>query len=138
MPAKPLSFGNLSLTDRDFHDGGDLMSSPQYSEARLQEMLAAQEAHTARFGAGFGDEETVATDTTMDDARKRDMLQKALHMAASNGEVDRVERILGGKARAFVDIDAPDDDGTPPLIYASCFVSGPYTQRTCNSLWQVK
>jgi hypothetical protein len=122
VPAKPLTFNNLSLTDRDFHDdGGDLTRSPAYSETRLQEMLAAQEVHTAQFGAGFGDEAVVAADETMDEAKKRDMLQKALNMAASNGDVERVERILGGKAKAFVNVNAPDEDGTPPLIYASCF-----------------
>jgi hypothetical protein len=97
------------------------MTSPAYSEARLQEMLAVQEAHTARFGAGIGNEDAVAADAAMDDAVKRDLLQRALNMAASNGDVERVERILGGPARAYVDVDAPDEDGTPPLIYASCF-----------------
>jgi hypothetical protein len=54
---------------------------------------------------------------------KKDILQKALNMAASNGDVERIERILKGKAKEFVDIDAPDEEGTAPLIYASCFVS---------------
>ena len=38
-------------------------------------------------------------------------------------DVERIERILRGKAKAYVDIDAPDEEGTAPLIYASCFVS---------------
>lgn len=86
------------------------------------EMLAAQAAHRDGSGANE-DEDAVAGDEKLSEETKRDVLQKALNMAASNGDVERIERILGGKGRQFVDIDAPDEEGTAPLIYASCFVS---------------
>lgn len=85
------------------------------------EMLAAQAAH--RDGSASEDEDAVATDEKLSLEEKKDILQKALNMAASNGDVDRIERILEGKAKDLIDLDAPDEEGTAPLIYASCFVS---------------
>lgn len=121
MLAKPLDFGDLSLDDRNYID--DDLRSPISNEARLMEMLAAQAAHSA--DPGFGDEDTIAADEKVPDEKKREMLQKSLNMAASNGDVERIQKILGGKARDFVDINGPDEDGTPALIYASCFVCLP-------------
>jgi hypothetical protein len=118
--AKPLQFKSLSLDDNEFAD--DLMTQKmEDSDARLMEMLAAQAAH--RDGSASEDEDAVASNEKLSESDKRDTLQKALNMAASNGDVERIERILGGKAKAFVDINAPDEEGTAPLIYASCFVS---------------
>jgi hypothetical protein len=85
------------------------------------EMLAAQAAH--RDGSASEDEDAVASNTKLSDAEKKDILQKALNMAASNGDVERIEKILSGRAKSFVDVNAPDEEGTAPLIYASCFVS---------------
>lgn len=94
------------------------------SDTRLMEMLAAQAAY--QLGPGFDDEDAVVDDAKLTEEEKRDKLQKSLNMAASNGDVDRVRKILGSKEspsrlRSYVDVDAPDDDGTPPLIYAACF-----------------
>ena len=113
--AKPLQFNNLSLDDGN----DDVMKGD--SDVRLMEMLAAQAAH--RDGSASEDEDAVAGDDKLSDEQKRDVLQKALNMAASNGDVDRIRRILEGKAKGFVDVNAPDEEGTSPLIYASCFVS---------------
>ena len=116
MLAKPLDFGDLSLEDKD----DDARPSPISNEARLMEMIAAQAAHSA--GPGFGDEDTIVADEKLSEDEKRSMLQKSLNMAASNGDTERINKILTGKAKEFVDINAPDEDGTPALIYASCFV----------------
>ncbi|KAI9648721.1 hypothetical protein NHQ30_003361 [Ciborinia camelliae] len=116
--AKPLEFKNLSLGNDEFDDNirkqkiGD-------SDNRLMEMLAAQAAH--RDGSASEDEDAVATDEKLSLEEKKDILQKALNMAASNGDVDRIEKILRGKAKDLVDLDAPDEEGTAPIIYASCF-----------------
>ena len=119
-PAKPLQFNNLSLDDNGYVD--DLMTQRlEDSDARLMEMLAAQAAH--RDGSADEDEDAVASNEKLSDDEKRDTLQKALNMAASNGDVERIQKILGGRAKEFVDINAPDEEGTAPLIYASCFVS---------------
>jgi hypothetical protein len=81
-------------------------------------MLAAQAAHSA---IGYQDEDAIATDDKLSETERRDMLQKALTMAASNGNIDSVKKILEGKAKEYVDVNAADEDGTQPLIYASCF-----------------
>lgn len=85
-------------------------------------MLAAQAAHREDESSG-GDEESIALSKEIPEAKKKNILQKSLHMAASNGEVERVERLLHGPPKAYIDINAPDEEGTAPIIYASCFVS---------------
>ena len=118
MLAKPLDFADLSLDDPSYPN--DLATGPKDSDTRLMEMLAAQAAH--QVGPGFADEDVIAGDENRPESEKKDLLQRALNMAASNGYLERVTKILNGKGRTFVDINAPDEDGTPPLIYASCFV----------------
>ena len=86
------------------------------------EMLAAQAAHQ-KDGSAAGDEEAVISDQKLSENEKKGILQRALHMAASNGDVDRVQRLVQGKAKGYLDINAADEEGSAPLIYASCFVS---------------
>lgn len=93
---------------------------PKDSDTRLMEMLAAQAAHLS---GPEHDEQAVASDEKLTDSEKKDLLQKSLNMSASNGDVEKVQKLLGGNARPFLDVNDPDEDGTPPLIYASCFVS---------------
>ncbi|KAL2116719.1 hypothetical protein VTJ04DRAFT_8887 [Mycothermus thermophilus] len=114
--AKPLSFNDLTLDD---NYGDDLTKGGPESEARLMEMLAAQAAHAA--SAAFEDEDAIAEDEHRSEEEKRDILQKAFIMAASNGSVESINKILNGSARKYVDINAPDEEGTTALIYASCF-----------------
>ncbi|KAL2129404.1 hypothetical protein VTI74DRAFT_7832 [Chaetomium olivicolor] len=116
MLAKPLTFSDLTLED---NYGDDLTKGGPDSETRLMEMLAAQAAHAA--SAAFDDEDAIAADENRSEDEKKDILQKTFIMAASNGNVESVTKILNGKARPYVDINAPDDEGTPALIYASCF-----------------
>lgn len=86
-------------------------------------MLAAQAAHL-QVGPVVDDENAIIADDKLSESQKKDLLQKALNMASSNGDVEKVTRLLGGNAKSLIDINAPDDDGTPPIIYASCFVGG--------------
>ncbi|PGH03744.1 hypothetical protein GX51_03888 [Blastomyces parvus] len=135
IPAKPLSF-NLALDDGSHDDEYNIHTRYTHnhyldadstttgelkdSDARLMEMLAAQAAHREVESAGV-DEDDIATDDKMSDEEKRDILQKSLNMAASNGDVERVRKLVRGKAREYVDVNTPDEEGTVPLIYASCF-----------------
>lgn len=123
--AKPLKFNELSLNDNYDEDLPRGMSD---SDTRLMEMLAAQAAHSA--ASGLADEDAIALNEEMPVEEKKEMLQKVLNMAASNGNVDQVTKILTGNAKEYVDINAQDDDGTPPLIYASCFVRGTFERWT--------
>ena len=93
------------------------------------EMLAAQAAHRED-GSAAGDEDSIIADIKLSDPAKRVMLQKSLHMAASNGDVERVRRLVSGSAKNFIDVNGVDEEGTAPLIYASCFVCPAYIIRT--------
>lgn len=107
------------------------------SDARLMEMLAAQAAHREVDSLG-ADEESIAASGKLSPEEKRDTLQKSLNMAASNGDVERVRRLVQGSAKEFIDVNMPDEEGTVPLIYASCFVSSLmplYLARTIVQRW---
>ncbi|ORY64029.1 uncharacterized protein BCR38DRAFT_457832 [Pseudomassariella vexata] len=116
--AKPLQFSDLTLDDPDY-DQQDLAKGMPDSDTRLMEMLAAQAQRHG--GAGLGDADAIASDDKIPEDEKHKMLQKSLAMAASNGDLEHVKKIVEGKAKPFVDVNAPDEDGTPPLVYASCF-----------------
>ncbi|KAI8964963.1 hypothetical protein F5Y11DRAFT_355246 [Daldinia sp. FL1419] len=117
MLAKPLQFSDLTLDDPNYDE--DLTKGMPDSDTRLMQMLAAQAQHLG--GETFGDVEAIATDEKLPDEEKTSILQRALIMSASNGDLDNVNKILSGKAKPFVDINAPDEEGTPALVYASCF-----------------
>lgn len=136
MPTKPLSF-SLGLDDHNSEEefysprfqsqsltgGSRLGDGAESNDARLMEMLAAQAAH--RDGDIVeADEDAIASDEKLSDQEKKEILQRTLNMAASNGDVGRVRKLVTGKALKYVDVNAPDEEGTAPLIYASCFVSG--------------
>ncbi|KAL2213803.1 DIL and ankyrin domain-containing protein [Sarocladium strictum] len=114
--AKPLNFGNLSLNDADYDD---VTKAPMDSDARLMEMLQAQAANLS--ASDVEDEQAILKDEKLSEDEKKATLQKALNMAASNGDVEKVKRLLDGEVKTYIDINASDEDGTPPLIYASCF-----------------
>lgn len=115
MPAQPLTF-NLSLDDPSF--GDEDMQQLEDSDSRLVQMLA----HQARLkNDNSGDEAKVVADDKLSYQEKQQALQGLFTLAASNGEMQRVRRLLDGKAREYIDIDGVDAEGTPPLVYASCF-----------------
>ena len=120
VPAQPLTF-NLSLDDEGAEE--DNAQRLQDNDSRLLEMLAAQAAHREDSSVG-ADEEAIVADKKISEAQKKTTLQNALHNAASNGDVEQIERLLKYPARAYIDINGPDEEGTAPIIYASCFVSG--------------
>lgn len=68
-----------------------------------------------------GDDDVVAMDEKLSAEEKKTILQKALNMAASNGDTERVQKLVGGRPKQFVDVNRPDEEGTVPLIYAGCF-----------------
>lgn len=123
VAAKPLTF-SLALDDHTHDLETDLRAQYERdledNDARLMEMLAAQAAHREVDSLG-ADEESIADDEKLTTAEKKDILQKSLNMAASNGDVERVRKLLSGAAKNFVDVNMKDEEGTVPLIYASCF-----------------
>ena len=119
MAAKPLAF-DLHL-DTPTYDDDETHARLEDSDTRLMEMLAAQAQHRED-GSAANNEDVIAADEKLSLDEKKVLLQKSLNMAASNGDVERVRRLVGGPVKGFVDVNAPDDEGTVPLIYASCFV----------------
>jgi hypothetical protein len=118
IPARPLNF-NLALDDSSF-GGGDLsLQQLEDDDSKLVQMLASQ-ARLKEDVVTAG-EDAVLADTSLSDDEKREALQAMFTMAASNGEVERVNAFLNGPARDWLNIDKQDAEGTPPLIYASCF-----------------
>ncbi|KAG0086587.1 hypothetical protein BGZ92_008032 [Podila epicladia] len=57
---------------------------------------------------------------SISDKDKRIKLSKLFSRAASNGDMNRVADMLDN-FRDWIDIEAQDEDGTTPLIYAACF-----------------
>lgn len=80
--AKPLQFNSLSLDTNDYEPS----QKADDSDGRLMEMLAAQAAHRDD-GSSIEDEEAVAANDALSNVEKKEILQKALNMAASNGDV---------------------------------------------------
>ncbi|KAL8674451.1 MAG: hypothetical protein Q9168_001116 [Polycauliona sp. 1 TL-2023] len=117
MPAQPLAF-NLSLDDPSYDE--EITHQIEDGDSRLMEMLAAQAAH-GKDEPTAGNEDQVAADRSLSDDERKALLQKSLHMAASNGDIERVRRLLQGKAMPFIDVNAADEEGRAPIIYASCF-----------------
>ena len=120
MPS-PLAF-NLSLNEEPLRS--DSFGHIAADDSRLMEMLAAQAAHRTDEAAA-GNEEKILADAALPELDKTLILQKSLHMAASNGDIDRVNRLITGRAKAYIDVNAADEEGSAPIIYASCFVRSP-------------
>ncbi|KAK4512146.1 uncharacterized protein ATC70_013389 [Mucor velutinosus] len=88
------------------------------SNRQISEMLSsttsASSAHS--LDEDFEVEEEEETDQ---DSKKWTTL---FARAASNGDVTKVKEMLSDDSiRQHIDINARDNDGTPPLIYAACF-----------------
>lgn len=117
-PARALTF-DLQL-DTPAYDEAETFARIQDSDSRLMEMVAAQ-THHREDGSPGGDEDMIAMDEKISNDEKRETLQKSLNMAASNGDVARIRKLVGGKAKRYVNVNLSDEEGTVPLIYASCF-----------------
>ena len=83
-------------------------------------MLATQ-ARAPGEDDGEAAEEVVLHDKKLSRDEKVQALLELLFMAASNGDVGRIQRLVRGSASDMVDINTVDTEGTPPLVYASCF-----------------
>lgn len=116
--AKPSNF-NLSLHEPDQED--DFGRDFGHDDARVAEMFATQERKGSDPDASEAEEEGILQDQKRSRDQKVQALQDLLFMAASNGDEKRVQRLVRGQASSLVKFDAVDTEGTPPLVYASCF-----------------
>ena len=83
-------------------------------------MLAAQ-AQKGEDDTSEVEEDDVIQDEKLSRDQKTQALQDFMFMAASNGDAKRVNRLVRGSASELLDFNAVDAEGTPPLVYASCF-----------------
>ncbi|GAB7360934.1 hypothetical protein MBLNU230_g0918t1 [Neophaeotheca triangularis] len=113
--AQPLNF-NLALHEPDDDDDGAFGNDG----TRFASMYSAQ-ARKDDSNPGEAEEDDVLQDEKLSREQKTSALQDLLFMAASNGDAGRVIRLVRGEASEFLKIDAVDSEGTPPLVYASCF-----------------
>ncbi|KAI7878498.1 hypothetical protein K492DRAFT_132656 [Lichtheimia hyalospora FSU 10163] len=79
------------------------------------------------------DDDTLIHRADLDDATKRRKMTKLFCRAATTGDVDKVTQWLDEPYRAYIDIDARDQDGTTPLIYAACFGKTTIAQALLNA-----
>jgi len=87
----------------------------------MAQMLNLQSHQGDVEDAGEAAEEDVLKDEALSRDQKAKALQDFLFMAASNGDAQRIQRLVRGAASDYVEIDAVDAEGTPPIVYASCF-----------------
>jgi len=109
----------LSLEDPSY----DLDYAPpsiDEKDIRFKQMIAAQAVYRET-GSHVGDENKIASDEQMSDSAKKETLKRVLFMAASTGDLQGLQRLLTGAAKTYVDVNVSDEDGTTPLIFASCF-----------------
>jgi ankyrin repeat protein len=92
-------------------------SNRQLSELLTTSMSSSHSASTLDTIATHDEEEQVIDEE--DPVKKYNVL---FNRAASNGDIAKVKEMLSDKEiRSYIDINARDSDGTPPLIYAACF-----------------
>ncbi|KAK9239067.1 hypothetical protein V1525DRAFT_399073 [Lipomyces kononenkoae] len=103
------------------------------STRRLQLMLSATPP------APSEEENQISVDELLHDSNttaeeKRQMLQHMFIVAASNGDMERIRRILLEQdASAYVDVNMPDEEGTCGLIYAACFGHADVVRELVNN-----
>ncbi|KAI4715696.1 hypothetical protein E4T48_08139 [Aureobasidium sp. EXF-10727] len=110
---------NLSLNEPDDFDPSERDLAEH--DSRLAHMLATQVRSNQDDNDIESTEDNLVNDKNLSDAEKRQMLQDFLFMAASNGDVARIQRLVRGSPAVYIDVNAVDSEGTPPLVYASCF-----------------
>lgn len=68
----------------------------------------------------LGDEKAIMSDSSLSEEEKKEKITRIFTRAASNGNLEKVSSMLEN-SREYIDIDAQDEEGTTPLIYACCF-----------------
>ncbi|KAK1088151.1 Allantoicase [Friedmanniomyces endolithicus] len=105
--AKPFS---LALNEPDGEDafGRDFGND----DARVAEMLAARVRKASEADVIETEEEDVLQDDKLSREQKAQALQDLLFMAASNGDVQRVQRLVRGRASDLIKLDADRNQWT--------------------------
>ncbi|KAI9312000.1 hypothetical protein BX666DRAFT_1866827 [Dichotomocladium elegans] len=68
------------------------------------------------------DEHKLVDRNDLDEETKRTKMNKLFSRAVSSGDTNRVTQLLHNKKLSkYIDVNAKDEDGATPLIYAACF-----------------
>lgn len=86
----------------------------------MNNILSTRPVVTKPNDEGDNDDAT-SLDEKLSKEEKSTILQRGLNMASSNGDTGRVRNLVNGAAKQYIDVNKPDDEGTVPIIYASCF-----------------
>lgn len=68
----------------------------------------------------LGDEKAIMSDSSLSEEEKKEKITRIFTRAASNGNLEKVSSMLEN-SKEYIDLDAQDEEGTTPLIYACCF-----------------
>jgi ankyrin repeat protein len=90
------------------------------SNRQISEMLSSTTSMASSLSTSDKEEEQQPEEDEENDPHKK---WTALFVrTASNGDLIKLKEMLADEnIRPFIDINARDSDGTPPLIYAACF-----------------
>ncbi|KAF9333094.1 hypothetical protein BG006_004030 [Podila minutissima] len=110
----------LSTTEDDSLERMDKEFERLTSGQSIQIMHAASSPLALDFDREQLDDPRGIVERSISDKDKRIKLSKLFSRAASNGDMNRVADMLDN-FRDWIDIEAQDEDGTTPLIYAACF-----------------
>ncbi|KAF9430524.1 hypothetical protein BGZ94_006319 [Podila epigama] len=113
----PLTTNSPSRTDGD---------AVEYLQDPASDDMLPQSTYLTTFDSPFDfdgeqlDDPSCILERISSDEERRQKLSKMFSRAASNGDMDRIADMLD-HFREWIDIEAQDEDGTSPLIYAACF-----------------
>lgn len=110
----------LSTTEDDSLERLDKEFERLTSGQSIQIMHTASSPLALDFDREQLDDPRGIVERSIPDNDKRIKLSKLFSRAASNGDMNRVADMLDN-FRDWIDIEAQDEDGTTPLIYAACF-----------------
>lgn len=90
------------------------------SNRQISEMLSSTTSASSSHSLDEDYEEEEEEEEQGDQENKK--WTSLFNRAASNGDVIKVKEMLSDEnIKQYIDINARDNDGTPPLIYAACF-----------------
>ena len=97
-------------------------AQPEYASAGMAAAAGVASTISSKLDTPDDEDvEAIVEDETLSEKDKTNKIYKLFFAASSDGDLDTVRDILGGKAEDFIDIDGTDDSGSTALIYASCF-----------------
>ncbi|CAG8719021.1 3296_t:CDS:2, partial [Racocetra persica] len=112
---KSIKFNKPSQKDETVDN---VKSSNNGLDDLLKSSLQASDLFLDPFGEE--NEKLILSNSSLSEEEKKAKINSIFSRAASNGNVEKVSRMLD-TAREYIDIDAQDEEGTTPLVYAACF-----------------